>query len=151
MEQKRLYRSPNNSIFGGVCGGLGDYFSMDPVIFRALFAVAFFAGGGGLLVYIVLWIITPRQPYPSGTSFSSTTEKKGTNPGDEFKPETVENQKRHKANGSVWAGLILIGLGGIFLIDRFISRIDFGDFWPLILVAVGIVLIINSIKRPDSK
>jgi phage shock protein C len=150
MEQKRLYRSLSNSIIGGVCGGLGDYFNTDPVIFRAIFAVAFFAGGSGLLVYIVLWIITPMQPYSTEIPFSNPAEKEQKNTNEELKSETMESPKKHKSNGSIWGGLILITLGIIFLIDRFIPRIDFGDLWPVILVVVGAILIINSIKKPQN-
>lgn len=57
---KRLYRDPENSVIGGVCGGLGAYFAVDPVIFRLLFVVFFFAGGASILVYVILWIVLPK-------------------------------------------------------------------------------------------
>jgi phage shock protein PspC (stress-responsive transcriptional regulator) len=57
---KRLYRDPENSVIGGVCGGLGAYFGIDPVIFRLLFVVFFFAGGASILVYVILWIVLPQ-------------------------------------------------------------------------------------------
>ncbi|HDR68116.1 MAG TPA: PspC domain-containing protein [Bacteroidaceae bacterium] len=57
---RRLYRDPENSVIGGVCGGLGAYFNIDPLIFRLLFVVLFFVGGASILVYIILWIAIPR-------------------------------------------------------------------------------------------
>jgi phage shock protein PspC (stress-responsive transcriptional regulator) len=57
---RRLYRDPENSVIGGVCGGLAAYFSVDPVIFRLLFVIFFFAGGASILVYIILWIVLPK-------------------------------------------------------------------------------------------
>jgi len=57
---RRLYRDPENSVIGGVCGGLAAYFSVDPVIFRLLFVIFFFAGGASILVYAILWIVLPR-------------------------------------------------------------------------------------------
>jgi len=57
---KRLYRDPDNSVIGGICGGLSAYFSVDPVIFRLLFVIFFFAGGASILVYIILWIVLPK-------------------------------------------------------------------------------------------
>ncbi len=57
---KRLYRDPENSVVAGVCGGLGAYFNMDPVIFRILFIIFFFFGGASLPVYIILWIVLPK-------------------------------------------------------------------------------------------
>jgi phage shock protein PspC (stress-responsive transcriptional regulator) len=57
---KRLYRDPENSVIGGICGGLGAYFNVDPVIFRLLFVIFFFAGGASILVYVILWIVLPK-------------------------------------------------------------------------------------------
>lgn len=57
---RRLYRDPENSVIGGVCGGLSAYFNVDPIIFRLLFVVFFFAGGASILVYIILWIVLPN-------------------------------------------------------------------------------------------
>lgn len=61
-EVKRLYRSTKNRVIGGVCGGLGDYLNMDPVLLRVLWAIFFFFGGVGLLAYIIAWIIMPERP-----------------------------------------------------------------------------------------
>ncbi len=55
---RRLYRDPQQRILGGVCGGLGLFFNLDPVIFRILFIVIAFSGFG-ILLYLVLWVITP--------------------------------------------------------------------------------------------
>ena len=60
-ESKRLYRQMNGKMIGGVCMGLGEYFDIDPVIMRVLFLVALFLGVGFLL-YIILWIIIPKDP-----------------------------------------------------------------------------------------
>jgi phage shock protein PspC (stress-responsive transcriptional regulator) len=57
---KRLYRDPEDKVLGGVCGGLGAYFSIDPVIIRIIFALIFFLGGSGILVYLILWIVVPK-------------------------------------------------------------------------------------------
>jgi phage shock protein C len=62
MEPKRLYRSKNDRVLGGVCGGLGKFFTIDPVLVRVVWAVSFFAGGVGLLAYIIAWIIVPEEP-----------------------------------------------------------------------------------------
>ncbi len=62
MEPKRLYRSKTDRIIGGVCGGIGKYFELDPVLIRVLWAIAFFVGGAGLLAYILAWIIIPEEP-----------------------------------------------------------------------------------------
>ena len=58
-EQKRLTRTEGK--IAGVCGGLGKYFDMDPVIFRAIFLFMAIAYGGGILLYLILAIITPKE------------------------------------------------------------------------------------------
>lgn len=58
--QKRIYRDSDNRVLGGVCGGMGAYVNIDPVILRIIFIIVFFAGGAGLLIYILLWIIIPE-------------------------------------------------------------------------------------------
>ena len=62
MEPKRVYRSRKDRILGGICGGMGDYFNIDPVLVRVAWLVLFFAGGVGLLAYIISWIIIPEEP-----------------------------------------------------------------------------------------
>jgi phage shock protein PspC (stress-responsive transcriptional regulator) len=58
---KRIYRSTKNRMLGGVCGGIGEYFDIDPTIVR-LVAVVFALSGAGILAYIIAWIIIPDQP-----------------------------------------------------------------------------------------
>src|SRR3954447_7587021 len=55
----RLYRSRSQKMIAGVCGGLGEYFDVDPVLIRLLFVVTAFISGVGILAYIVLWIVVP--------------------------------------------------------------------------------------------
>ena len=59
---KRLYRSTKNKVLGGVCGGLGEYFNIDPVIVRILWILFCLAWGVGILAYIIAWIIIPKNP-----------------------------------------------------------------------------------------
>jgi uncharacterized membrane protein HdeD (DUF308 family) len=63
-------------------------------------------------------------------------------------PQHPDHQK--KGNGNLIGGLVLITLGVLFLIDKFVPRVDFGDLWPVILVIAGIGLIINSFAKPKS-
>lgn len=58
---KRLYRSSDQKMLIGVCGGLGEYFEMDPTLIRILFAAGTLLGGAGIVVYIVLAVIMPAE------------------------------------------------------------------------------------------
>ena len=60
---KRLYRSRQDRILAGVCGGIAEYFKIDPLIIRLLFVFIFFINGAGIIAYIVGWLIIPEKPY----------------------------------------------------------------------------------------
>lgn len=62
MGTKRLYRSRTNTMIGGVCAGLADYFNLDPTIMRLIFVLLALLGGHGVLVYLILWLVVPLQP-----------------------------------------------------------------------------------------
>ena len=61
MSVKKLYRSAANRWLGGVCGGIGEYFNVDPTLIRLVWILFLFAGGAGLLAYIIAWIIIPLE------------------------------------------------------------------------------------------
>jgi phage shock protein PspC (stress-responsive transcriptional regulator) len=61
-EKRALRRSRSNRIFAGVCGGLGEFFGLKPFWFRLAFILALLPGGiPGLLIYVLLWIIVPKE------------------------------------------------------------------------------------------
>jgi phage shock protein PspC (stress-responsive transcriptional regulator) len=137
-------------MLAGVCGGLAEYFAIDPVIVRLIFVLAVIFGGSGILAYIILWIIIPQKPYiitpfntnpPSGDSSSSTEEKKSENSNQDM---NYVNVNKTQSNRSIYAGAFLILLGGIFLLDNFVPHFHFGDFWPLILIGLGFAIILNA-------
>ncbi len=59
---KRFYRSRKNRQLAGVCGGIGEYFDVDPVLVRLLWIFFTLAGGGGLLAYLIAWLVVPEAP-----------------------------------------------------------------------------------------
>jgi len=59
---KKLYRSEDDRIIAGVCGGLGEHFVIDPVILRILMVILVFSGGPGIILYLLFWLFIPRQP-----------------------------------------------------------------------------------------
>jgi phage shock protein PspC (stress-responsive transcriptional regulator) len=68
---RRLFRNPNDKMIGGVCSGLANYFDIDPVIVRLVFAVLFLTVGVGLLAYILAWVIIPVAKTPQDMSYMS--------------------------------------------------------------------------------
>lgn len=61
-ETKRLYRSREERMLAGICGGLGNYFAVDPTLIRVLFVLLSLVVGGGILTYLILWILIPLEP-----------------------------------------------------------------------------------------
>jgi len=60
---KKLYLSDTNKKIGGVCGGLGEYFDIDPTVVRVAFIfVALLSFGLGVVAYVLTWMIVPRKP-----------------------------------------------------------------------------------------
>lgn len=157
---KKLYRSNTDKMIGGVSGGIAEYFEIDPTIVRILFVLAVFFGGGGLIAYIILWIIVPEKPYvfpgmnqtkqENQSSFSQSSQ---ANESNEYTSATngepfnyAAYQQKQKSNTNSVAGIVLIVIGALFLLNNFIPRFNFSDFWPFILIAVGIGLILNAKK-----
>ncbi|MDP3464059.1 MAG: PspC domain-containing protein [Bacteroidales bacterium] len=151
-QERSLKRSLNNRVIAGVCSGIADYFRMDPVIVRLIFVLLIIFGGGGLLVYIILWIVLPDD-LPYVYNFNKAADQ--NNPH----PEASENQQesnatgtinvqaennvfiKKKKNGQLLTGLILIGLGLIFLLAALLPNFNYADFWPLLIIILGIVIL----------
>jgi len=154
-KNKRLYRSAKSKVFGGVAGGIAEYFDIDPIIIRLLFVIIAFAGGGGAIVYLILWIALPLEPitsfnYNMGSGQPYSTESQGEQPAAETftgsaNPFNIPVKPENR-NGLI-GGIVLITLGIIFLANRFIPNIHFGDIWPLALIILGGVLIATSLAE----
>ena len=62
MKGKKLYRSRENAMLAGVCGGIGEYFDIDPTIVRLAWVILGFCGGVGLWAYVIAAVIIPQRP-----------------------------------------------------------------------------------------
>jgi phage shock protein C len=77
MAARQLTRSQTNKRIAGVCGGIADYFDIDPTLVRVAFVVAALVGGPGILLYVILWIVLPKgaeggvPPYLTGRHLGS--------------------------------------------------------------------------------
>lgn len=136
--KKKLYRSSHGKIIAGVCTGLGEYFDIDPVIVRALFIVALLSGGIGVLTYLALWVIMPKEEVAFSSQPSAETSEQSESDDGVF-------SEKHK--GSALTGLALVGLGAFFLIREFIPSFSFKHVLPIVLIAIGIVIVFNAIRK----
>lgn len=138
--EKRLYRSKSNEVIGGVCGGLGDYFNIDPVIIRILAVLLAFANGFGILAYIVAWIIIPRKPLEVEEAELRAAEALAAKIGPGAPP-------RYNGWTKYLPGLALITLGLLMLVREFFYWFTWGDIFPALLILIGVIFLIASQKR----
>lgn len=151
-EYKTLYRSQTDSVIAGVSGGLGKYFNIDPVLFRILFVVLTFLAAGGVVAYIIFWVVMPVEPYrfrkedPYFKKTSTMDEEQSDSEDDELANQFSPKNYKPRNDGGLIVGIILITLGGMFLISRLVPHIDFQDIWPVILIVVGLVIIAGNFR-----
>jgi phage shock protein C len=143
---RRLYKSETDRVIGGVAGGMAEYLDVDPSIVRVVWAVlAIITGGLFFVLYIVMWIVVPLPPE------SPRVEGEAPAPGAEgastWNPRPPRRASRRSGGGSWVLGLILIGLGLYFLAREYWPGIDFNRLWPFGLVALGILLLVVSLRR----
>jgi phage shock protein C len=60
--KRKLYRSRNERMIAGVCGGLAEYYNVDPTWVRLAFILFFFLGGCAMFIYLIMWLIIPQAP-----------------------------------------------------------------------------------------
>jgi len=141
---KRIYRSRKNRIIFGVSGGLAEYFEVDPLLIRIFFIFLVFAGGSGVLLYILLAVLMPKEEGGADLNKDNLVE--------EAKKRTKELAKEIKKDNS-WIsnsrnmlGLIVIILGLNLLFSElfhvnFFNSIAWGVAWALIIIFIGFKII----------
>lgn len=175
--KSRLVRSRRDAVIAGVCGGLGEYFQIDPVIVRLIFVLVTLTSGIGFLLYSILWIIMPKAPPGAPSVFSGVgqpmEEHSAVFSRQAYQPQYARQSGSAEApfpdpsaespsTGQTinlrldpstsmsapnaaprrrlnWAGIVLIGLGLIFLAEQF--GIDTDIVFPLLMIVVGGMLI----------
>ncbi len=178
MTMRRLFRSKKERVLGGVAGGLAEYFEVDVVLVRLLWVLAAFVGGGGILAYIVAWIIIPEEetipkkarPVPGEkkevdgkqeTVNSETGESQATQGEEGTEDDNVQDAvkyaeqdtgqavQEHKARRQRNAGLLLIGLGLIFLSRQVLPAYFFQFSWPLLLILLGLFFLMRDRRETE--
>ncbi|MGE5450121.1 MAG: PspC domain-containing protein [Methanomassiliicoccales archaeon] len=137
---KQLHRSKQNQMVAGVAGGLAEYFAVDVALVRLIWVLAVLAGGAGVLAYIVLWVVLPVEENAVDTDTTTVWPVVTTDGNSE---SAYNNHSRSHRN----AGVLLIGLGLIFLAGQFIPHWIIGRSWPLLLVLIGLYLLFRQRKE----
>lgn len=128
---KKLKRSRTDRVIAGVCGGVGEYFNIDPVIVRIVWVIlAFIPGGPGFLAYLICALIIPED---DGVIYQNENKSSGVNTN----------------NTSIFIGLALVIVGG-FMLAKIIwpqfafKFINVFRYWPLLLIILGLYIIYNQ-------
>ncbi len=146
--EKKLTRSEKERILGGVCGGLAEYFGFDPTLVRIAFVILALAGGTGILLYIVLWIITPRRTQAEaggvvGGNIEDIKKRLVELEGEAKAAVTGEKAEEWKRSSGFWLGVVLAALGLLILL----SNLDifrwwrWAILWPIALILLGLLLV----------
>lgn len=126
----RLYRSRTDDWFGGVAGGLAEYFNTDPTLIRIVFVIAaILTSGFAIIAYVVAWIVIPEGP-------------DGAAPG----APSRARRGRGGTGAIVWGGILII-LGTLFLLAQLDLEIDFPSWrvgLALALIFVGLLMVVEA-------
>jgi len=146
---RRLYRSTNEKVIGGVAGGVAEYLDLDPSIVRVVWAVlALFTAGVFFVLYIVMWIVVPEGTESSVLPREDADPVTGRHGADSPSTWSASPKAHRRSGGGSWVfGLLLIGLGSYFLAREYLPGIDFDRLWPLGLVLLGFVLLFVAFRR----
>ena len=132
--EKKLQRDTQHKVIGGVCAGLANYFGTDASLIRLLLAFMILFAGTGIGLYLILWIVMPAGDAQTTEILDAVV--------------TDTSQTPHANKGSLVVGLILIGLGALGLLHRFVPAFNWQMVWRILLIALGLVLLI---PKKDTK
>ena len=118
-------RSRSERVIAGVCGGIGRYLGVDPVLLRIAFIVLALANGLGVIAYVVAWVAIPEE-----------------RPG---QPLAAAPEARRETGRLVLGGSLVV-LGLVLLVNRLAPNLD-ELFWPVALVAVGVAVMLVGLRR----
>ena len=147
---KKLTRNTSDKMVAGVASGLAQYFQLDVTWVRIAFALAAFFGGGGIWIYIILWIAVPEEAY---NPFQYTDYR--VNPDEPNSTYNSFEKPKNNVNLSLIGGTILIGLGAYFLLEEFNiipNWFSISKLWPLVIIGIGLSILVKkpseSAKKP---
>ncbi len=152
---ERLYRSSTQRILGGVCGGLGEYFNIDPTIVRVIYAIITVATAGviGVVLYLLLWLIVPAEASLGKSTRESLRENvddmasSARQIGNEVHATLrgVSSEEPRRLEPAALAGLLLIILGALFLLGNLdlLGWFHWSKLWPLIVIVIGLLLLVR--------
>lgn len=149
MPKKQLLRPKEGRIFFGVCQGLANYFDIDPALVRLIMVILAIWGGVGVILYIIgIFVIPDEARQNDDKKKSSETNDKIKDKVQSVASEIKQNvSKQTNWRGEQIFGFIVLLIGLIFLTQNFFPWFNFSRYWPLILIAIGLILISVKSKK----
>ena len=145
---KKLYRSKDNRIIFGVCGGLGEYFEVDALIVRILFVILSLINGAGIVAYLILAIVVPED------NKDKKAKKNGVEEVQEKTQDIAEELKTNSwlKNSKNIFGLVIVLIGLNVLFEQVFQYspfawINWGIVWGLLIILIGSRIILGSSKK----
>lgn len=152
---ERLFRSRDDRMLAGVAAGVAERFDADPSLIRIAWALlTIFTGGIALVVYVVMAIVVPEAPAGQATAPPSApaTDQAGASTTASGEREARRAARRDRRRGSgdhgrggLITGVFLIAIGGFFLIREFIPWFNWHLWWPVGLIALGVLLLVLAL------
>lgn len=122
----RLTRSRDDRVIAGVCGGLGRYLGVDPVLIRVATVIFVLLAGTGLLAYLIAWIVIPEEEPATRSTAATTAAPSG------------------ERTGAMVFGVVLVGVGTLLLLDRVVPFLSWRYVGPLVLIAIGVLVVMKG-------
>ncbi|PKO23480.1 MAG: hypothetical protein CVU38_03770 [Chloroflexi bacterium HGW-Chloroflexi-1] len=153
----RLYRSRDDKMIAGVCGGLAEYLRIDATLVRLLFLVLGIASGIGLPVYLIMWVIVPYQG--EGVAGFPDTVRTGADEISARARNMGEEMREALSAPNPQAGILIGGALIFFGVVALLRSLDipwlswfrFSVLWPALLILAGAVLIWRLITDSRSR
>jgi len=147
---KKLYRSCDDQILGGVGAGIAEYFEVDPTLVRLVIALCFLSGVG-FVAYLLAWVIIPLDPRcKSKKTGADEIKEHAERVADEIKRATKDTNSSTKSMSNdfrFWFGLVIVFFAVSLLMQNIFGFGLWHNFWPIILVALGVILITGSLDK----
>ena len=158
--EKRLHRSKSDRMIWGVCGGLAEYFDVDPTLIRIITVLSIFISGAGILAYIILAIVIPSESSKATTPKDAIKEnveevkETASELGREIQSTFTGKDESEETTGVRYRrrnllGILIITIGVLFLMSSFnlFWWFRWSYLWPIIIIAIGLLIIVSARKK----
>lgn len=146
----RIYRSRTNHILGGVAGGLAEYLNIDPIFVRLFFILLTLGNSFGVLLYLLLWILLPREDMLQGSEGVPSRSDEFASRAGQMGREFGEVVSRPDPHAIRWIGGGLILLGVFFFLENlhlpWLSWFTSDLLWPVLLIVGGVALVLRAVR-----